>query len=68
MTEKTVHKIKFTTAEYRRDRNRNIGIYISPTFSHIAETKKVVNEPNVAIWKNVATGNCVLQLWIMRDP
>ena len=34
--EKVVLKIKLTIVEYRRD--RNIGIYIWTTFSHMAET------------------------------
>ena len=34
--EKVALKKKLTIGEYRRD--RKIGIYIGPTFSHIAET------------------------------
>ena len=45
-----------TTVEYRRD--GNIAIYIWLTFSHVAETYR-------AIWENVATGYCVVQLWTL---
>ena len=66
MTEKVVLKIKLTIDEYPWD--RNISICIWSTFSHIAETKQVVHEPNRAIWENVAKGNCVLHLWLMTEP
>ena len=59
MTEKVVLKINLTIAEYRRD--RNISIYIWLTFSHVTRTYQVVDKTNRAIWKNVATGDCVLQ-------
>ena len=36
--------------------------------SHVAETQQVVHEPNRVIWENVATGNWVLQLWLMTEP
>ena len=65
MSEKVVLKIKLTIFEYRSD--RNIGIYIEQTFPHVAKTYPVVHEPNRAIWENVATGNCLLQLWLMME-
>ena len=37
-------------------------------FSYVAETYEVVHESNRTIWENVATGNCVLQLWLMTEP
>ena len=64
VTQRVVVKIKLTIVEYRRD--RNIGIYIRPTFSYVAETQQIAHEPNRAIWENVATGNCVLQLCLMK--
>ena len=49
-------------------RDRNFGIYIWTTFSQVAKTQQVVHKSNRAIWKNVATRNCVLQVWLMTEP
>ena len=37
-------------------------------FHIVAETQQVAHEPNRAIWENIATENCVLQLWVMTEP
>ena len=58
--------MKLTIFEYQRD--RNIVIHIWPTFSHVAEAYQVVHETNRAIWKNVPTRKCVLQLWLITEP
>ena len=39
--EKVVLKIELTIVKHRRD--RNIGIYVWPTFSLVADTKQVVH-------------------------
>ena len=61
-TEKVVLKMEHTIFEYRRE--RDISIYMWPTFSHVA----VVYESNRAIWENVAMRTCVLHLWLMTAP
>ena len=66
MTEKVVLKMRLTIAEYWRD--RNTSIYIWPNFSHVAKTYQTVHESDRPIWENAATGNCVLQLWLITEP
>ena len=45
--------------------NRDVAI---DTFLYVAETWQVAHEPKRAIQENVATGNCILQLWLMTEP
>ena len=55
-------KKKLTILKYQKD--RNICIYISPTFSHVANTYQIGHESNRAIRENVETRKCVLERWL----
>ena len=66
MTEKVVLNIKLTIVEYRR--GKTLVIKYDRPYLHVADTYQVVFESNRAIWENVATGNCILQLWLMMEP
>ena len=58
MKEKVVLKKKLFIFEYRRD--RNISIYIWPTFSHVANTYQIAQESNSTMGK---CSNKKLRTW-----
>ena len=55
--------IKLTIFENQRNRN----IYLRSTSYHITDTLQISHESKKAIWVNVATRICVLQLWLKKE-
>ena len=63
MREKVEFNIKLNIFENQRNRN----IYLRLIFYPITETLQISHESKEAIWVNVATRICVLQLWLEKE-
>ena len=63
MREKVEFNIKLNIFENQRNRN----IYLRSIFYPITETLQISHESKEAIWVNVATRICVLQLWLEKE-
>ena len=61
--EKVELNIKLNIFENQRNRN----IYLRSIFYPITETLQISHESKKAIWVNVATRICVLQLWLEKE-